>query len=46
MERERNMPELATFTLLNPDFHARVDQTVGETSDNANVENENKSTDP
>lgn len=41
MEKDRNMPELATFTLLNPDFHARVDQTAYGMSDKAKG-NDNK----
>ncbi|GAA0596427.1 hypothetical protein GCM10009001_10660 [Virgibacillus siamensis] len=41
MEREQNVPELATFTLLNPDFHARVDQTANESSGETNSNSEN-----
>lgn len=45
MKKERNVPELSTFTLLNPDFHSRVDQTVDETSDDASESEENTVTD-
>lgn len=37
--KKNNNPELATFTLLNPDFHASVDQGASENNDEENIDN-------
>ncbi len=44
MKKNNDTPELATFTILNPDFHAQLDQSVEKeqitdknTSDNENL---------
>ncbi|WP_164669548.1 hypothetical protein [Virgibacillus doumboii] len=46
MKKNMKSPELATFTLLNPDFHAAMDsESSEEHMNNANKESEDTSPD-
>ncbi|MBP1947302.1 hypothetical protein [Virgibacillus litoralis] len=49
MKKNNDTPELATFTILNPDFHAQLDQRGGEEQltdeNNSNDDNLPDSTD-
>lgn len=48
MKKNNDTPELATFTILNPDFHVQLDQSGGKeqiNDENSNNENSPDSTD-
>ncbi|WP_175631842.1 hypothetical protein [Virgibacillus siamensis] len=45
MKKDQTLPELATFTLLNPDFHAHVDQVTENPQDDTHDSSKDTSSD-